>query len=138
MQKVERFVTKDGHEFKTIDDAQKYEQIIMRGENIMAPLGKETKLSAGPGRFKQHAKEAFFEARKGIVTFAAEIHKKPEWKRDAEKIHQHSILGQYLIDLNSPLLGLWARLMCFDDQGREFLTEYDAVVSVRKGNGGAL
>jgi hypothetical protein len=138
MQRVERFVTKDGHEFKTIDDAQKYEQIIMRGENIMAPLGGETMLAAGAGRFKQHSKEAFLEARKGIVTFAAEIHKKPEWKRDAEKIHQHSILGQYLTDLNSPLLGLWYRLMHFDDQGREFMTEYDAVVSVRKGNGGAL
>jgi hypothetical protein len=130
MQRVERFVTSDGREFKTIDEAQRYEQMDTRCANVMAPLG--VKPSLVENRFKQHSKDAFLGARTGLVMLAAEQLEQPRWAKDANMIHQHSSLGNFLREAaDSPIYKYWARLMCFDDEGREFSTQFHATESMR-------
>jgi len=136
VRKITQYKTKDGTVFSAKAKADKHEKLCDEINAAMKPLGPLPKdgrhkftdcdFVGGKG-YLSHNPSVVLQVRIGLVKIAGRFH---GWfkQHKAEDIHSHSVAGRYLSDGGpSVLYTAWSRLMCIDDQGREWGQPYFAL-----------
>jgi len=134
MKEIIKYVSEDGTEFKNGTDCVKYEELCNRVQKAMAILPDRPETSGfsnGVG-YLRHNSVDFNLAKQSLLLIIAE-RLNLEWLKkeatlDPHLIHNNSIVGRYVCDSgNKALNKAWYRLMCTDDQYREWGQPYYAI-----------
>jgi len=114
MKTVQRYQTEDGRVFNTEEEAGAHETLVGRVNEITSALGlKSDEIKNGAG-YVQHDPVIVEKIRASFYKLALE-----EQGQSEKDINLHW-LGRYLSDSDSYLYGMWGRLACIDELGREF------------------
>jgi hypothetical protein len=114
MKTVQRYQTEDGRVFNTEEEAAAHETLVGRVNEITSALGsKSDEIRNGAG-YVQHDPVITEKIRDSFYKLALE-----EQGQSEKDISLHW-LGRYLSDSDSYLYGMWNRLACIDELGREF------------------
>jgi len=114
MKTVQKYQTEDGRVFNTEEEAGAHETLVGRVTEITSALGlKSDEITNGAG-YVQHDPTLVGKIKDSFFLLALE-----EQGQSAKDMDIHW-LGRYLSDSNSYLYGIWDRLECIDELGREF------------------
>lgn len=134
MKTIARFVADDGREFKTAEACGEYEsqcrEIADLADTLMLKPRPEGTDFANGGGFIPQSPVQMMEFKRGLVEIAKRLYPETEVFRHepVEDTHPMSSAGRALSDgHHKPLYSAWYRLMCTDEQGREWGQPYFAL-----------
>lgn len=130
MKAVQRYKAEDGTEFATADEAIRRDQLLADIAFALLPIGEQPErgFSNGEG-YIQHEAEAVLRVKSELVRLARRELRGdfPILRVPPAEIHNHSFMGRLLDECSRPLYRAWWRLMCIDEQHREWGQPYFAL-----------
>lgn len=122
MKSIIKYKAIDGREFDFEEECEKHERLLVQIERAIKPLGSPPKEDgcsfANGGGYLQHDLPTVEAVKLALIDLAAVPENVKEGVRTRPA--SHSIIGRYLDDGDSPVRKGWYRLMCIDEQGREW------------------
>ena len=132
MKEVKRYQAEDGRIFDNAEDAVKHDAkcaTVKELAKLLKPIPENDgcAFANGSGFVRQDPLKVQ-EYKRQIMLLGKDLHCNME-KRAANpiEVHPQSIVGRILSDCDNVLYGAWRRVMCMDDQFREWGQPYFAL-----------
>jgi len=127
MKELIKYVSDDNTEFSCKTDCVEYEKLCERIKQVMSVLRQKPDDCnfLNGGGYIQHTPADVVLVKQGLGLIAAEVFNLSWLKKDAsnnpEQVNPYSIVYRYISDSrNNCLNSAWFRLMCIDNQYREW------------------
>lgn len=133
VKEITKYQADDGREFKTKEDCLAHELLCDKVAGIVSNLPDKPENDgcsfANGGGYLQHEKHALVSAKKALLSLANEISPHKWFVQSIEDDTAHSSWAGRIIDDSeklAPINKAWYRIMCVDEQFREWGQPYFA------------